>query len=351
MTVRAIAKVILQCAVTATLVGFLIATIGWRQIFMALSAADITLVVIAASVGLVARYLEARQMAAVMTCIGLPLAPRRIVLANSLSALYAMIVPGDLLASTAKWWDLSAATGRKSEVLAAMVYNRTMLLLPWLVLSVAGLAINNPFGGPGVVFGGAVVVVALATGILVAIHPPTRQRARQLMVRSVENYLPLWISGRVGRLIAAVDSVSEFSLWFHATVLARSMFAATASAISFVVMAKAAGVDAPAWLLVWVRALIIMLRLLPISFNGIGVREATMVTVLGRYGVDQAVAFGFGMLSFLNLILFATVGLCYQVALNLGYSASDGDPTAEAASERSSDTAPSDSNQPSHRAA
>jgi hypothetical protein len=71
-------------------------------------------------------------------------------------------------------------------------------------------------------------------------------------------------------------------------------------------------------LLVWIRALIAALRLLPVSFNGLGVREATLVAVLGVYGVPEAVAFGFGVLSFVNLLAAALVGACYQVALSTG---------------------------------
>jgi uncharacterized membrane protein YbhN (UPF0104 family) len=89
---------------------------------------------------------------------------------------------------------------------------------------------------------------------------------------------------------------------------------------SFVVLAKAASIHVPVILLLWVRALLITVRLLPISFNGLGVREATLVVVLAPFGVSEASAFAFGVLNIVNLLVFAIMGAAYQLALGMGWA-------------------------------
>jgi uncharacterized membrane protein YbhN (UPF0104 family) len=96
--------------------------------------------------------------------------------------------------------------------------------------------------------------------------------------------------------------------------------AAAVASGSFVVLARGAGVGVSIILLLWVRALLTMVRLLPISFNGLGVREATLVAVLVPFGVSEANAFAFGVLNIVNLLCFATVGAAYQLALGMGWA-------------------------------
>jgi uncharacterized membrane protein YbhN (UPF0104 family) len=70
--------------------------------------------------------------------------------------------------------------------------------------------------------------------------------------------------------------------------------------------------------LVWTKALLSVLRQLPITFHGIGVRETTLVGVLGLYGVSASTAFSLGLLGFVSTLLFAAFGLLCHLAFLAG---------------------------------
>jgi uncharacterized membrane protein YbhN (UPF0104 family) len=317
---RSLIKLVVTLCVTAAVLAWLIQTIGWTQIAAALAQADPMLVALAAMIGLGTRCVEARQMAVVMTRAGMPISARRVFLANSLSSLYAMVLPGDLVAGAAKWTNLSAATGKRAGVLNAMVYNRLMLLLPWLLIGVAALAVHNPLDARWLPLAAAGVTTAAIALLVVAYHDRLGKQLDALTRWLACRVLPRWAHQKVDYVLDALQPFRQFPMRFHLRILCYGLLAAAVASGSFVVLARGAGVGVSIVLLLWVRALLTMVRLLPISFNGLGVREATLVAVLVPFGVSEANAFAFGVLNIVNLLCFATVGAAYQLALGMGWA-------------------------------
>jgi uncharacterized membrane protein YbhN (UPF0104 family) len=82
-------------------------------------------------------------------------------------------------------------------------------------------------------------------------------------------------------------------------------------------MAWAVHIHVPWVLLAWVWSVLMLLRQLPISFQGVGLREAALVVLLGPFGVAREAAFALGTIVFLNLVLFALLGLILRPLLTL----------------------------------
>ena len=129
-------KTIAKVVFTICLFGFLIEVIGSAHILSALTDARWTWLIGGYIAFLGVRLLEATQMKVLLFKVGLNVTVTKVFFANALSALYAFVLPGDLVASLAKWKALSSATGQKTTVLNAIVYNRLALLLPVLALAV-----------------------------------------------------------------------------------------------------------------------------------------------------------------------------------------------------------------------
>ena len=92
----------------------------------------------------------------------------------------------------------------------------------------------------------------------------------------------------------------------------------------FFMVAKAMALPTDFWQLASVLPMVAMVTVLPISWNGLGVREAAFMTFLGVYGVPSAQAVAISLAAF-AVILFWNLfgGLCY-----LGMRGSKG-PTAD----------------------
>jgi uncharacterized membrane protein YbhN (UPF0104 family) len=90
----------------------------------------------------------------------------------------------------------------------------------------------------------------------------------------------------------------ELFYWPAFVAIALSMLAHVLGTWVFYMVARSIGLDFDIWAILWVRAVLMISALLPISVGGLGVREATALFLLPLYGVSQEAAIAFALLTF-----------------------------------------------------
>jgi hypothetical protein len=288
-------------------------TVGWGRIGVALMQADPRLIVTAWCIGLLGRVGQAMQMGTIMRRVGIPVPTRQILFANSQATLYGLVVPGDVAAGVAKWSHLSAFTGRRSLVLNAMIYNRIMLLSPWLFAGLAAISVRNPWDSQRLLAMGIMTTALAVLGLVLFYHPRFGPRIDRLLITVSQKLL--FVSWH-RRVVYVFDSVAPFrrSPWpAHAATLAAGFANVGISLATQLTMAAAVGITI-GWLnYVWIAAIQKCLRQLPVSVHGIGVNQITLILLLGQFGVPSQQTLSFGILGLTNVILFALIGLAWQL--------------------------------------
>jgi uncharacterized membrane protein len=69
----------------------------------------------------------------------------------------------------------------------------------------------------------------------------------------------------------------------------------------------------PVGALVWLCAVIFVLGKIPITIANLGVREVTLVGLLGLYGVAKSAALLMSMVMFSGLVFLGLLGAVYQL--------------------------------------
>lgn len=313
-----LAKVVL----TVGLLGFLIQRIGWADILSTLAGTHLTWLagVYVALLGV--RLLEATQMRVLLSKVGLDVTVARVFFANTLSALYSFVLPGDLVASFAKWKALSAATGQKTTVLNAIVYNRLALLLPVLAFGSVALIVQDPFPGTGLV----AAVIATWTIISVAIvslyHPRIGVRV-DIHLRRLASASPAWLGSRLEMTLASLQRFRSLRPVDHATILLLSLLVFSGGLLSFLCAVYALEVDVPVLTLIWTVALLRITRQLPLTISNLGIREGILILVLAPYGVSAAQAVALGLIALSKQMAIAVIGFVYQVCCLAGWTRLD----------------------------
>lgn len=303
----------LKLSFTAGLIVAVATIVGWREIQHALLNVDMKLVGLAWLLGFTSRCGEAVQLSLIMRRAGLSIRAGQVLVASSLSTLYGLVLPGDLAASVAKWACLSRATGKRSGVINAIVYNRIIALIPWVVGGTLALSMYNPWNDVTIPLAIAVTAVVFLVCLVMFYHPRHGANIDCMIQALSHRILPAWAHRRVDYLVRSLAPFRRFPWHFHLTVLAVSWLNMTISFAAFATMALAVGIHVPWGLLVWVWSVVMLLRQLPISFHGVGVREATLVVLLGYFAVPEESAFTLGLLGFTHAVLFAIVGLIFQI--------------------------------------
>jgi len=311
---RRLIKISLSCLILFVLVT----QIGWQRIVGSLKDVDLTFVAIAWGVALIGRWQEAFHMSLVLKGVETTLSTGRVFLAGSLSAFYGLFVPGDLLASYAKWADLSSATGKKSLTLSAMVYNRVTLILPWLLFGTLSLWFLNLFQGllSGVILVSFVFLVVVIFFLFLTGN--SYSSLMQFWNRYVSSRIPGLFRLKINFFLESLALLTRLPVGYHIKHLIHSGLIAVIFLFSFVLMTLAVPIIAPLFVLCAVRSLLTFVRLLPIAFSGLGIREGVLVLVLTQYGVEASDAFVLGLLMFTHSIMYATIGGVYQIYIISG---------------------------------
>jgi uncharacterized membrane protein YbhN (UPF0104 family) len=313
------ARLALQTIVTVLVLGALVHWVGWRDLLEGLSAAR--------GPWLGAMYLTAllnfvvlgRSLQGLLAKAGLRVGLGRVLLANAVANYYSLILPGDLMAGVSKWAFLSAATGRKARVLSAMLLNKLALAMPPLLFGTAAFAFENPFPElPIAPVAAAAGLVALG-GALVALHPRSAAPADRAL-RRLARPLPAPLRKALGALLDAFGAFRDLTARDLAEVLGLALLAFAVGLVGFFCATRALGFGVPVSTLAWISLALFLARLLPVTFNNLGVREGLLVLALGGSEVAPALAVGVGLLMFSNAILLAGVGAVGQLAIVLGWT-------------------------------
>ena len=162
-SVRKLAKF----ALTAILLGLLVRIVGVREISNAFVGIDWTWAIAMVVAGLMMKLVISVQLRSIFHRGQLSVSVFRIFLANALSALYSLVLPGDIAASGVKWLDLSAATGKKAAVFNALIYHRLVTSLFTLTLGVFALVVSNPLDNQLIQYAAVLLLILLIAALIV----------------------------------------------------------------------------------------------------------------------------------------------------------------------------------------
>jgi len=313
------ARLAFKLAVTALVLGLLVHFVGWRALVEGLSAArGPWLAAMYASVLLNFGVLGG-SLHLLLAKAGLRVTLRRVLLANAVANYYSLVLPGDLLAGVSKWAVLSAATGKKAQVLSALVLNKLALGAPPLVFGTVAFAFENPFPELPIAEAAAAVGLVGAGGTLLALHP----RSAAFVARSLRRLigpLPAALRKAVEAFLDGLGAFRTLGRRDLAEVLGLATLAFGLGLVSFSCATRALGLAVPLTTLVWISLALFLSRLLPITFNNLGVREGLLILALGGSAVAPALAVGVGLVMFSNSILLGLVGAGGQLAIALGWA-------------------------------
>jgi len=318
MDKRRFFRVLLKLGLTGAVIGLLLNLVGWDKVIGGVKQTDPIWLMASLGIALVGRYIEAVQMRLLLAKLEVKITIIRIYQANALSVLYSLVVPGDVVASVVKWSNLSAATGKKSLILNAIVYNRIALLIPVLAVGTVALAIENPFTESAFIVGGLILTSILIMLLAVGLFHPALSVFTPRVLRWFCKPFPARVGELVEYVIGSLEGFHRFLIRDHLAVYGLSILVLFMNVIMFGCATRAMGIELSPLVLFWVLAVLVVARQIPLTVGNLGVQEGILIVLLGLYGVEPERALAVGLILFSNILVYALFGLVYQVTLSLG---------------------------------
>jgi uncharacterized membrane protein YbhN (UPF0104 family)/lauroyl/myristoyl acyltransferase len=295
------------------LLGWLLSTVRFAEVVAAIASAAPFLVGLAVLLSLAQVWISAARLKLLLDWRGLKASLAFITHVTFVANLYGLLLPGEAAATAVRWHRLTRLAGRGADVLAALVLTRLAFLVMLIAIGVGCAGI----GAGDTAFQRAAFWIL--TALLAGLIGMTLLVVRSKLAARVGAWSPpasfwAWPWRALGKLAVAVRSYRDLPLGRLAAILALALLENLMGLATFVLLAAALHLDVAALVLGWVRSLIQIATMLPVSVAGIGVRDGGLIVLLEPYGVTSTAALAFSFLLLARILLLAMVGAVLEAA-------------------------------------
>ena len=291
----------LRLAITAIILCVLYTQVPASEVAAALAVAEGRLVVAACLLAVLMHVLTSWRLLLLTRQQGFHLPFSDIAAIEFSSMFYRVFVPGGTLASLAvRFLKLQKRTGSPARALACVGVDRLFATFALIAVGVVFVllhrqAITDPEGIALI----ALLILTLA-GYGAAVVGAV-ERLLNVVLRALR------LHGLIKSTSAALSPLMEFGALPPRRllgVIGLSLAVQLIGVAGFFLVAASLGMKMDVIVLGWIRTVVILVTMLPISFLGLGIRDIALLTLLRGEGVPEELCLAMAVLVFFTTVLF-----------------------------------------------
>lgn len=301
---------LLRVLLAILILGLLITRVDYADLLGTLRTVDSSLLILAFILYSIFRYVLAYQMSLGLAPLRLSFTTLQLLRISLISDFYRLILPGNLIAgSIASWYKLARPSGRIIEAGALVVYFRLINLLILVGIGLVGTWYDQELASTA--FRTVTGTMFLST-ILLLIPVVSSSIAYQIaqIGNSLFRHWPLpdWLNDRGQKIWEVFLAFHNLDRLTIIKILGLSFLSNILAVVIWFVLALAIDIDLSIFVIGWVSSFLGITQMVPITIAGLGVREASLVLLLGKYGISEAQSLTFSLAIFCLLVFGSMLG-------------------------------------------
>jgi len=298
-------KLFLKLAISGIILSFLFYKIPIYEIVKSLENADIFLIILSILIYILIVYLSAFETGYLTRAMGIIISTFQILKIQMATRFYGLFLPGTLSGGAIKWYKLSKY-GSKSDAAAVVVFNR---FLEILMLFYTGIIFSLPALIKAKQNQLILIWLFIFLIIIVSYFLLLNSRFLTFFERKILFIpFPELIKNIIPKLFNSIQKFQKLTLKDNFQIFGLLFFYHFLGIIAAYLLALSLGIDITFFDIAWIGSVIGILAILPISFAGLGVREGSLVFLLGNYGIPAGDAMAYSFLLFFYTVLVSLSG-------------------------------------------
>jgi glycosyltransferase 2 family protein len=296
----------IQVTVSAGLLAYLLHHIPFDALLGAAAGASVPLVVAGMLGALILHWLDSIQMMWALARQQIVAGSLKVLKINLIAMFYSLFLPSMIAGGAIRWYHFARLDQRPAEALAAILFNRVFETLMLVAFGVGAFLVDR--GSVGQESAGGPLILGLI--VVAAIYFLMFDRRLHALMGSVLSALPLPARAKSAgdKLLAAMSRFDKLGAGFTLKYFSLGILRQVVAVGLIMVFVLALDIEVGVLTVAWIRSLVALLSLIPISIAGLGVREATFVVALGQYGVPAESALVLSLLLFARLVVYGLAG-------------------------------------------
>jgi uncharacterized protein (TIRG00374 family) len=295
---------VLQLLVSAALLALLASWVDLQAARAAFTGADLRLVALAFGIATASRLLMAFKWNLLIRAKGILISWREVVRIYYVSSFAGLFLPSTIGGDAVRGYLTARSYGQSAAIVSSILVERLVGLVVLLAFGIAGgLLLYARFGANeldaiGLVLVATGMLAGVAAGTLIALSP----RCAAIVARAAERFPAGHKLQKAAALAASIYAAARSYRDRGAAVAAFAALTALENVLPIMrawLVAVAMGVDVPlSYYFIVVPVALFAVRL-PVSFEGLGLREGVFVFFLALVGVPEGVAFSVSITQYL----------------------------------------------------
>ena len=300
-------KIILAIKISLTVLIFvyIFNKIPFPQILKELSTIKIFLFLLATALSIPVILLSSLQTKYLTSIQKIVISYWEILKVYLTAGFYSLFIPGSILGGAVKWYKFQKH-GSKTSAAVVVVFNRYLelftIIFIGIIFSIPTL-INSDYKYLLIVW--FTVLILLFASYFILLNAEALKK-----IEFVFSKIPLGlnIKNKTKNFFQAMHEFQNLTLKDHVKILSIMFLYHFLNIIGFYFLAESVNVSLNILVLGWIRSIVMISNLLPISYSGLGVREGIIIFLFQIYGVPASEALVISLLSFAKNLFLPLVG-------------------------------------------
>lgn len=311
---------LLKIVVSLGLIALLLSQIGFQRVLEVFARADMFYWLLGLGTFLVGIVVKTFRWQILLAALGINVAGGELVQLNFIGFLFNNILPSGIGGDVVKMYELSKDSHRGAESVNAVFVDRVVGLVVAQFMAIVAAVVGHKLISSHIL----IITIALFVASVIGMWILTQGRLWELILDKAR-FLSTWQEGRwaerIRRLYGAFRGYDRDSL-LRATGVSFVFNVLLILANYFVGLALGADISLLYyWIFVPITSVVTML---PVSLNGLGIREMSYVALFTQAGVPEQVAFSMSLSFYAFTVISGLIGgVLYILRGTRGYLAKE----------------------------
>jgi len=286
---------ILRFAIAIAIIIFLFTKISIPDVVGSIISAQLHYVILAIIVSILAWIVASYRLKFFSALQGLVISTFQAFEINLSTLFYGLFLPGgNLTGGIIKFYKLSSKDKKLSEAFITLAIERVFATLALCIIGLFFWALSTPKDLNLLVLSMVIILFGLGS-FCSLIFIDRDQRVIKWLLGLANKVYVLPKLNRFVENLSGLGRIPSGSLIF---MIAISMASQLLNVLVFFLLLESIDLDVPFVSIGWIRSVVVLVTMIPISISGMGLREGSFIILLGVYGISEDSAFAYSIIVF-----------------------------------------------------
>jgi hypothetical protein len=286
---------ILRFAIAIAIIIFLFTKISIPDVVGSIISAKLHYVILAIIVSVLAWILSSYRLKFFSALQGLIISTFQAFEINLSTLFYGLFLPGgNLTGGIIKFYKLSSKDNKLSEAFITLAIERVFATLALCIIGLFFWILSIPNNLNTLVLSMFIILLGLGS-FCSLIFIDRDQRVIKWLLKFANK---IYISPKLNRFVENLSGLGKIPSGSLVFMIGISLASQILNVLVFFLLLKSISLDVSFVSIGWIRSVVVLVTMIPISISGMGLREGSFIILLSAYGINEDSAFAYSIIVF-----------------------------------------------------